>query len=453
MLTSHGAWLLLCLSLEFIFIRWIWIIHLLLVLHTYIVQRRLIHLAVIIVLHVILTQSFIYKQHPTNLPIPTTIIDHITLYTTQDTQPNALHRSRVIGCTITLSGKDISVEHKQPIEIILTHYNQPLRRGQIISVDITNLNHHDTKMIAVAHGNRLTTNGFISPIWMYRSQVLDRILHYTYTQLQESAGLFIAVLIGDQSLLSLHTKRLFRNSGLAHLLALSGFHASLLIGILFFLLKPIPLTLRTLILLPFILIHAWLAGFIYTLLRAYFMSITLLLLKISYREANKLDILAWSSILILLYDWRAIYATSFHLSFLAIWAILVLYRPLLCLLQHIPMPQLLRQSLAISFAVDITLNPLILYLFKEIQVFSFVANFIFPPLFILYLLLSTIVMITSPFLVVLLNQYERVLHTSLQYFNVYLWAMNWLPILMINLLLAISLTFYYNRRNECSNRI
>ncbi|NIZ40989.1 ComEC/Rec2 family competence protein [Entomospira entomophila] len=453
MLTSHGAWLLLALSLEFVFIRWLWILHLLFVIQAYLVRKRIIHLLVFLILHIIISQYFIRQQHPVRLPVLITSIHHITLYVTQDMQPNALQRSRLVGYTLTVGGKEICVQHKQFIEVILTHYNQPLRRGQIISLDITKLSADDTKLIAVAHGSKLTTNGFIHPIWMYRSHTLDRILHYTYTQLQESAGLFLAVLIGDQSLLSIHTQRLFRNSGLAHLLALSGFHASLLVGLIFFLLKPLPLTLRTLLLIPFIIIHAWLSGFIYTLLRAYFMAITLLYFKILYRDANKLDILAWSSILILLYDWRAIYSSSFHLSFLAIWAILVLYKPMLKVLTHIPLPQLLRKSLAISFAVDLTLNPLVLYLFKEVQIFSFVANFIFPPLFLFYLLLSTLTMITSPLLLTLLHSYEHFLHAILQYFNLYLWRVHWLPILLVHGLLALGVTFYYNRRNERSTRI
>lgn len=153
-----------------------------------------------------------------------------------------------------------------------------------------------------------------------------------------AAGAMAAAFVtGDQGGIPLETAQAMRDSGLAHLLSISGLHIAVVVGGVMWLVR------RGLALSPFIALHwpvrsiavaaAALAGIAYTLLagaevptvRTIIATLIVLVGVLIGREALSLRLLAAAAMLILSVRPEALLGPSFQLSFAAVIAIVALY--------------------------------------------------------------------------------------------------------------------------------
>lgn len=153
----------------------------------------------------------------------------------------------------------------------------------------------------------------------------------------EPGAVAAALMTGDRSAIAERTLETMRDSGLAHLLAISGLHLGLVAAILFFGVRTMlalseRLTLRR----P---IKKWAAAaamagsFVYLLLagatiptqRAFVMTGLVLLAVIVDREAISMRLVAWAAILILLTTPESLLSASFQMSFAAVVALVAFY--------------------------------------------------------------------------------------------------------------------------------
>ena len=153
-----------------------------------------------------------------------------------------------------------------------------------------------------------------------------------------AAGAMAAAFVtGDQGAIPLETAQAMRDSGLAHLLSISGLHIAVVVGGVMWLVR------RGLTLSPFIALHwpvktlavavAALAGIAYTLLagaevptvRTIIATLIVLVGVVIGREAFSLRLLAAAAMLILMVRPEALLGPSFQLSFAAVIAIVALY--------------------------------------------------------------------------------------------------------------------------------
>jgi competence protein ComEC len=153
-----------------------------------------------------------------------------------------------------------------------------------------------------------------------------------------AAGAMAAAFVtGDQSAIPLPTAQAMRDSGLAHLLSISGLHIAVVVGGAIFLVR------RTLALVPWIALRwpvkgiavaaAALIGVGYTILagaevptvRTILATLIVLFGMAIGREAFSLRLLATAAILILAVRPEALLGASFQLSFAAVIAIVALY--------------------------------------------------------------------------------------------------------------------------------
>lgn len=160
---------------------------------------------------------------------------------------------------------------------------------------------------------------------------LRRALH------DQQAGLLQALLLGDKSGLSRHTKDTFTQTGTAHLLAISGLHLALVghLSYLFFawLLSWSPILLRgghhkrcaILGALPIVGLYTCISGASYATLRAFGMLLLLWGSIWSRRRAHPLQTLSLIVWVVLLWRPLALFSTSFQLSFLAVSVLLQLH--------------------------------------------------------------------------------------------------------------------------------
>ncbi|MEL6929717.1 MAG: ComEC/Rec2 family competence protein, partial [Cyanobacteria bacterium J06600_6] len=170
-------------------------------------------------------------------------------------------------------------------------------------------------------------------------------------------------------------------SGLAHVLAASGFHVSLLLGIVLQLTARIGAKSRLGIGLATLSIYLGLTGIQASVLRACLMGGATLLALTMETKVKPLGSLLLAAVLILLFDPLLIDDLGFKLSFLATFGLIVTLPPLQSKLDWLP-PTIATLS-AIPLAATIWVLPLLCYEFNTVATYSLAANMICTPLIIL----------------------------------------------------------------------
>ena len=146
-----------------------------------------------------------------------------------------------------------------------------------------------------------------------------------------------ALVTGERATLTQETKKNFSDAGIAHILAISGLHVSLVIGMMFIAIR------RTLACVPAIVLYhsikRWaacsaivatffyvaLAAFPYSALRAFGMASLMMLAILNKRHYISMRSVALAALVILLFFPEAIFSASFQLSFAAVIALIAGY--------------------------------------------------------------------------------------------------------------------------------
>lgn len=207
----------------------------------------------------------------------------------------------------------------------------------------------------------------------------------------EIAALSAALLYGDRSLFDPDLLADYQRTGIVHLLAISGLHVSLLIGLVFYIGIRFGLTreFMTNFLLIILPIYAILTGASPSVIRAVLM-IFLVLITVRWKRRLKLfpmDAISIALLIYLFFSPKIIYDAGFQLSFAVSFAIILSSTNLLQRYQRV-IPQMLVISIISQFAA----MPILLYHFFETSFISILANLLYIPLFsyvflpVLYLL-------------------------------------------------------------------
>ena len=178
------------------------------------------------------------------------------------------------------------------------------------------------------------SGGLLSLLSRVRHWVSSRILAHT----SPSAGPFAsALLTGDRSAIEKSTIKAMRDSGLAHLLAISGLHVGLIAGFIFFATRGLlaliePLALRAPIK-KWAAACALLGAAAYLLLsgtnvptqRAFVMVGVVLLAIMLDRASLSMRLIAWAALLVLAIAPESMLGPSFQMSFAAATALIATY--------------------------------------------------------------------------------------------------------------------------------
>jgi competence protein ComEC len=217
-------------------------------------------------------------------------------------------------------------------------------------------------------------------------------------------ALMRALVLGERQGISSKLREPFNQTGLGHVLAVSGLHIGLVGWVAFFLFKGVlsgsyQLALRTdirklaafLTCLP-ILGYACLAGFQVSSQRAMIMALAFLFSLILGREKEVWSTLALAGLLILAMDPHALFSISFQLSFSAVIGILWLSP---AFLNRMPTADIMLQKertilnrisgyfvvlVAVSLSAVIFLIPITAYYFHRISVVTIMANITVVPI-------------------------------------------------------------------------
>jgi len=191
----------------------------------------------------------------------------------------------------------------------------------------------------------------------------------------------------------------FARFGLQHIMAISGFHFAILIGLLALLLRLfLSRKYAACLLLVLISSYAFFLGASPSIMRAWIMCALVVVGCLIEKNAFSLNSLGIALIGVVLYDPLFSQTIGFQFSFLTTAAILLLYRPLHYFLERLFIKRNLseviemsladqhgycilaffRQGLALMLAVNLCACPLTLYYFDQFPLLSLLYNLFFP---------------------------------------------------------------------------
>ncbi|WP_435924784.1 ComEC/Rec2 family competence protein [Paenibacillus sp. DYY-L-2] len=194
------------------------------------------------------------------------------------------------------------------------------------------------------------------------------------------AGYMKGLIIGLADELEPEKYAQFTNLGLTHILAISGSHVAINVGLLFGLLRLCRVTRETslLVVMAFVPAYVLLTGFSPSVLRSGIMTLLGLYLLRRGLLKDGLNVLSAAAMLMLLWDPYYLLNVSFQLSF-AVTAGLIIYVPKLT--SYLDwLPRRIRGAVAITVAAQLVSFPLTIYYFNQFSLLSLAANMAIVPL-------------------------------------------------------------------------
>ena len=231
-----------------------------------------------------------------------------------------------------------------------------------------------------------------------------------------------AMSLGDKSALTHNLKDTYSVSGASHVLALSGLHLGI-IYMLFSLFLPRRRwpALSQLVIILFIWAFVFLVGMSVSVVRSAIMLTVYGLLSIGNRDKMSVNALAFTAIVMLMWNPAWLFDVGFQMSFMAVLAIL-LFVPLFedvfpaeYLMEHRWIKSIWGLT-AVSCSAQLGVAPLIAFYFGRFSTYFLLTNFIVIPAAMVILWLS-IVVIAFPSLAYILLYIVELLNTSLNHIS------------------------------------
>ena len=238
----------------------------------------------------------------------------------------------------------------------------------------------------------------VIPQWSW-SRLRQRIIRTHLQGLGSPKGQLVSSMVLGRRAVDLpgDIRDRFIVAGLAHVLAASGFHVSLLLGIVLKLTIRVAAKPRLAIGIGTLSIYLGLTGMQASVMRACLMGAAALLALTTNTKVKPLGCLLMAAIVILLFDPLLLGDLSFKLSFLATFGLIVTLPALQNKLDWLP--STIATIVAIPLAASVWVLPLLCYEFNTLATYSLIVNTICTPLIVVISLggmISAIAGLISP---------------------------------------------------------
>lgn len=237
---------------------------------------------------------------------------------------------------------------------------------------------------------KISRNDLLAPIYKYRNHLIDIIRNFDWDENSHSQAeqLLCAIICGQR--IDLNSGDLydsFKCAGLAHLVAVSGAHLSLVTAILLIFLKKLKLKKWKIIFIQSIFIFAYLicAAVPISALRAAFMAYVAIFSFFSKRRPAPLNALGICIIILIALNPQTCISVSFALSAGSTLGIIIFSRLFeYWILNFIKKcPQLISSATALTFSAGICSQPLSISIFMQLPLIAPISNIICTPIFTL----------------------------------------------------------------------
>lgn len=237
---------------------------------------------------------------------------------------------------------------------------------------------------------------------LFFKKCLDKICGGRYEGIfslcNDKSGIFAAILLGEKSDLDTEIKDLYSVSGISHILAISGLHISF-IGMFVYTLmrKKFRFLISAIVSMILVIGFGIMSGLGISTMRAMSMFGLRLLGEVLGRTYDSLSAVSTAGLVVLLENPFAIFNSGFQLSFMAIFAIVIIWPKVCSILQlnteHndskgngkivnyvILIKSKIIHSALFCLTINLVLNPIIAYNYFQLPTYSFLLNMIVVPL-------------------------------------------------------------------------
>ena len=198
-----------------------------------------------------------------------------------------------------------------------------------------------------------------------------------------TAGLLRGLLLADRSEINYETKTRFINSGVIHVLAVSGLHVGFIAVIFFILFGRFNIYFRSVATIAGLLAFMFLTGIPPSVFRATVMAIVIIVAFLLNRSTNIFNSLAIAALIILIIKPNEIYSPGFQLSFSAVLAIGIIYPIINNYISTLRLKSKILRYLvlffAVSFAAQLGTLPFTLIYFGKLSVIALFTNLLVIP--------------------------------------------------------------------------
>lgn len=223
---------------------------------------------------------------------------------------------------------------------------------------------------------------------------------------EDSQQIALALLLGQKQTLDPDLREAYVQSGVMHILAVSGLHVGIVYALLLFLIKPLGFTKKNSRLflsgiMAVIWLYAFLTGLSPSVVRATTMFSLLILGQMRDRKPSIFNVLAFSAMLMIVFNPDVLGEVGFQLSYLAVFGIVLLY-PLI-LSWWTPSNRIMEyfwQLTAVSLAAQLATFPLSVYYFHVFPSYFLLSNLLIVPLSFLVMQVGVPLMLVGWFDVV-----------------------------------------------------
>lgn len=305
------------------------------------------------------------------------------------------------GKTIAAEGKLILYFSKDSIENSLKYGDRILIHGNLSEINNSgNPGAFNYKRYAAFQGifhnaflkekdwellQQNTGNPFRQFIFTARAYVLDA-LRTSMKSDKDELGIAEALLIGYTNDLDKDLVQAYSNTGVVHIIAISGMHLALIYLLLVWVFAKIPGVkkskwLQLFLILGCLWMFSFLTGASASVLRAAVMFSFIAIGKNLYKEASIYNSLAGSAFFLLCYDPYFLWAVGFQLSYLAVLSIVIFQKPVYNSV-YVKNKWLNKvwQLLSVSVAAQVLTFPVCIYYFHQFPNLFLISNMIAVPL-------------------------------------------------------------------------
>ncbi len=274
-----------------------------------------------------------------------------------------------------------------------------------------------------------------------------------------------AMVLGDDSFLSDNTKELYRNSGIYHILIISGLHIGIIFQSLNFVFSKFKmLKNKTFIIIIVIIFYSYLTGNSLSTVRAVLMMSIFSLATYLKKYGDSLSGLFLTIIILLIYEPIMIFDVGFLYSFSAVGGILTLNEPIYTLMFYINLKlnnifkllehKIIYEKLAFLISIQISTLPVSLYFFYNYYTYGIIANLMIMPFTYIVVVLSFVSMVLGgilpiikftlmPTVFLILEFFELVSETvsNLPYFKILIGRPNIIFIILYFYMIFVVINF------------
>ncbi|MCW8850879.1 MAG: ComEC family competence protein, partial [Melioribacteraceae bacterium] len=223
---------------------------------------------------------------------------------------------------------------------------------------------------------------------------IDEIINKNHSP--ASAALLKGVLLADRKDLDYDIRNSFVNSGVIHVLAVSGLHVGFITGIFFLLFGRFDIRIKYLLTIFGILLFLIITGGHSSVFRASTMAIVFLVAKLTARNTNGFNSIAIAAFILLLLDPNELFNPGFQLSFSAVLSILVIYPIFSEKIKRLNIKNYFKNILlfcSVSLAAQLGTMPFTLIYFNKLSIISIFANLLVIPIIGIIVALGIITLI------------------------------------------------------------